>query len=354
MKQIIVSSKCNGCGLCIVNSPYLQENEEGYAQPVPGKAIKDSDLQSITTTVNECPEKALSIIETGKATMPGRDGMMQIIEGLKKQCNALSVKTISSSDVAFREKDYSISIPVSNKEYRRDYPSESSAKKAAKDEFCRLCYSESAYRPLLRKIFVEYKVNVLRPYYTCEDIPESAYYQYNEIVRKQLADAYAEISAVLGEGKLSKAWTTFSVYPKTKDWLIKELKNFDERSIGSGIMSDFKSRGKYTSLSYYVDMIDYDYDEHYVGEGRFGQAKYKNVYYFSGLNAEIREFIDDLRSSIDNRSDYITDVAVELINPEFEIFEGELKKAFMSKIDELKKLLDTPEFHNSDTISNNA
>lgn len=49
MKQIQVSSKCSGCGLCIVNSPYLRENDEGYAQPVPGKAINESDIIAIFT-----------------------------------------------------------------------------------------------------------------------------------------------------------------------------------------------------------------------------------------------------------------------------------------------------------------
>ena len=339
MKQIKVSSKCSGCGLCIVNSPYLQENDEGYAQPVPGKAIKDADLIAVTKVVNECPEKALSVVETGKATSTGKGGVTQVIDALKQQCEAISVKKISGSDVQLKAKDYSISVPYSIKEYRRDYTSESSAKSAARDEFNRLCYSENAYRPLIKKVFVEYKVNVLKPYYTCEDVPESAYYQYNELVRKQLADAYAEICVLVGEGKLPKTWTELSVYPKSKDWSIEALRDFDERSTSSGIISDFKDRGEYTSLSWYMDRIDYDYDEQYVGEGLFGRSKYKNVYYFSGLNDEIREFVDDLMGSIDSMSSDITDGAVDNINSAFKSFEAELKKAYMSKIEELKKLL---------------
>ena len=31
MKQIKVNSNCNGCGLCVINSVYLKENDEGYA-----------------------------------------------------------------------------------------------------------------------------------------------------------------------------------------------------------------------------------------------------------------------------------------------------------------------------------
>ena len=338
MKKVEVSSNCSGCGLCVVNSHYLQENDEGYAQPVPGKAIKDSDIDAVEKVVSECPEKALSIIETGKATVSGKGGVAQIIEALKKQCESISVKKIGSSDVCLRVKDYNISVPYSNKEYRRDYTSKSSAESAAKDEFNHLCYSEQAYRPLIKKVFVEYKVNVLKPYYTCEDVPESAYYQYNEIVRKQLAEAYAEICVLVGEGKLQKTWTEFSVYPKSQDWSIKALRDFDERSTSSEIMSSLKDLS-HTGLNDYVSYMDFDYDEKYVGEGLFGKAKYKDMWYFSGFHSAAESFIDDLIWAIGYRSSDITDGAVVNINSAFKSFEEELKKAYMSKIDELKKLI---------------
>lgn len=339
MKQIKVNANCNGCGLCIVNCSYLQENDEGNAQPVPGKAIKDSELPEVQKVVSDCPEKALSIVETGKATVSGKAGMNQVIDALKNQCNSISVKKVGCSDVRLTAKKYSIDIPYSNKEYKRDYTSESSAKSAARDEFNRLLYSENAYRPLIKKVFVEYKVNVLKPYYNCEDVPESAYYQYNEIVRKQLADAYAEISVLIGDGKLPASWKEFSVYPKYKDWSIEALREFDERSTSSGIIADLKDRGEYTSLSWYIDRLDYDYDEQYVGEGLFGKSKYKNMYYFSGFREEAKEFVDDLMGSIDSMSGDIEEGAVSQINSAFETFEGELKKEYMAKIEELKKLI---------------
>ena len=338
MKKVEVSSNCSGCGLCVVNSHYLQENDEGYAQPVPGKAIKDSDIDAVEKVVSECPEKALSIIEMGKATVSGKGGVAQVIEALKKQCESISVKKIGSSDVRLRVKDYNISVPYSDKEYRSNYTSKSSAKSAAKDEFNHLCYSEHAYRPLIKKVFIEYKVNVLKPYYTCDDVPESAYYQYNEIVRKQLAEAYAEICVLVGEEKLQKTWTEFSVYPKSKDWSIEALRDFDERSTSSAIMSSLKDI-PYTGLNDYVSDMDFDYEEKYVGEGLFGKWKFKDMWYFSGFRSAAERFIDNLIWAIDYRSSDITDGAVVNINSAFKSFEEELKKAYMSKIDELKKLI---------------
>lgn len=337
MKQIKVNNNCDGCGLCIVNSMYLEENDEGYAQPIVGKAIKDSDMEKLKEVVNNCPQKALLIVETGKATVSGKAGIKQIIENLKKHCNSLNVKRIADSDVKFNINDYHISTPYSFKGFE-NYSSESSARSAAKDEFNRLCYSEYAYNPILKRIFVEYKVNILKPYYNNEDVPESVYYKYNEIVRKQLADVYAEVSELIGEGKLSKSWKEFSVYLKSKDMEIEFLKKFDERSTCSGIIAELKSLSG-TSLNNYVDEMDFDYNEEYAGEGLFGRTKYKKVWHFQNFNEAAESFIKDLKWAIDFKSDEITERAVDLVNFALDTFEKEFKKAYMKKIEELEKLV---------------
>ena len=59
MKQISVSEKCSGCGLCVMNCSYLRENVDGNAEAVPGMAIKDSDMENVRRVVAECPEGAL-------------------------------------------------------------------------------------------------------------------------------------------------------------------------------------------------------------------------------------------------------------------------------------------------------
>lgn len=337
MKQISVNENCSGCGLCIVNCRYLQENAEGNAQPVDGKAIQDKDMESIKKIIAECPEHALQIVEKGSTDKKGAAGVADIIDSLKYQCNSFTVKKVSNSDVKLNSKGYYIPIPRSSKEYRRDYTSESSAKSAAKDEFNRLCYSETAFRPIIKKVFVEYKVNVLKPYYTCTDTEGSAYYIYNKQIRKLLTDVYAEIGEVLGgNNKVPESWKNFSVYLKEKDWAIEPLKEFDERSTSSGIIADLKDRGEYTSLSWYVDRLNYDHDEIYVGEGLFGKSKYKNMWYFSGFYEEANEFIDDLRGSIDSMSGDIEDGAVSSVNYALEAFENKVKEELSTKICELE------------------
>lgn len=51
MKQIKVNESCSGCGLCIANCAYLEENEEGNAQPVVGKVIKKDDEQLVKKVI---------------------------------------------------------------------------------------------------------------------------------------------------------------------------------------------------------------------------------------------------------------------------------------------------------------
>lgn len=337
MKQINVNNNCSGCGLCTINSIYLKENDEGYAQPIPGKAIKDSDINELKEIIEKCPEKALSIIETGKATVSGKAGVKQIIEILKKQCQSIKVKEITNLDVKFNIKQYRIFVPYTRKDIQT-YSSESAAKSVAKDEFNRLCYSEYACKPLIKKVFVEYKVNILKPYYICEDIPESAYYKYNEIIRKQLADAYAEICDLLGEEKLSKSWKDFSFYLKAKEFSIEYLKNFDINTSEVEIINELKSLSK-TTLNDYILEMDFDYYEDYIGTGLFGSPKYKKVWKFSGFDGAVRSFINDLTWAIDYKADDIEQNAVCWINEALQTFEKEVKKVYMNKIEELEKII---------------
>ncbi|MFD3156738.1 ferredoxin [Haloimpatiens sp. FM7330] len=339
MKQIKVSEKCNGCGLCIVNCSYLQENSDGNAVPIESKAINDYDLETVKKIINDCPEKALSIVETSNTSKRGKAGLKDLIEMLKKKTNNFTVKKVSTNDVKLNCKDYYIAVPCSIKEYSRNYSSESQAKSVARDEFRRLCYSETAYRPIIKKVFVEYKVNVLKPYYTCEDAEGSVYFSYNKKIRKLLAEIYAEAQEICGgECALPICWKDFSIYLSERDFSISVLKEFDERSTSSGIISDLKDRGEYTSLDWYIDRMDFDYDEEYAGEGLFGKTKYKKKWYFSGFNEEAKEYIDDLKSSIDSMSSDISEEAANSINYVLGEFEKKVKEKLNEKIYELDRV----------------
>lgn len=180
----------------------------------------------------------------------------------------------------------------------------------------------------------------LRPYYTYEEAEGNFYYQFNQSMERFLREIYGQAREAGGAAfKLPESWCRFDVRPGDGDFETKLVKNFDDYSTGSGIIADFKSRGEYTSLRWYVDRMDFDYDEVYAGEGMFGRAKYKNQWHFSGFEAAAKEFVNDLKSSMDSVSDDITDRACDVVNCALGSFERKVKDALAQKAAEFKKYL---------------
>nr|MBP3598323.1 hypothetical protein [Eubacterium sp.] len=338
MKQIKVNDKCTGCGLCTVESTYLKENAEGDAEAIPGVSIKESDMKMVQKIVAGCPENALEIVETGNAVSKGKAGVREIIEALKQQCDSFRVTKVCNSDIKLKAEDYYISTPYSVKDYVQKYSSENAAKSAAREEFNRLCYSESAYRPILKKIFVEYKLNILKPYYTSTNEENSFFYPYNQKMKEVLANTYAELLDVLGEEcKLPQSWKDFSISvqeSEVAELTVSVLKNFEERSTNSGIIHELKN---ISGINDYLSDIDVDYDEEYIGEGRFGKSKYKKVWYFTGFNTAAKSYIDDLKWAINYMSSDIEEGAVKLVNCIIEQYESEVKAKLNQKIAELEQ-----------------
>lgn len=335
MKTLKINEKCNGCGLCIMNCEYLRENAEGNAEFIAGRYIQEEDIANVTKVVGECPCGAIQIVEESNTQKNGVEGAREVIEKLKKQIDGITIKR--QSDLKFDAKNYAIPVPYSAKDHIRNYSSESQARSAAKDEFNRLCYSESAYRPILKKIFVEYKVNVLKPYYDCSDIEGNIYYEYNQKIREILAKTYAEINSLVG-AKVPESWKNFSVYFSNNDWEIKMIAEFDERSTSSGIISALKDLS-HTSIDDYVSDMDFDYDEVYAGEGMFGRTKYKNEWYFTDFRRAAESFIDDLKWAIGYQASDIQEEATNLVDQALKSFENKLKDELQKKIVEIEKYI---------------
>jgi len=340
MKKIQVSNQCKGCGICIMNCSYLQENDEGNAVAVPGKFINDQDLPMVQKTIHDCPERALSLVDVGGTVKRGKAGARELLDKLKMYRKQFAVKRITGQDVPFDCKKYCIPVPYSSLEWRDNYSSESKARSAAKDEFRRLCYSEAAYGPMLKKIFVEYRVDVLRPYYLCEDTPDSIFYSYNQEIREYLADMYATLQEVYGTTlQVPSQWKSFSVYPDRRKYSIVDLLNeYDYYSDSSGIMEDFKS-SSYTQLSEYIDMMDFDYNERYEGSGFFGD-KHSKKWYFTGFNKQVEEFVSDLKSSVNYMSSEISERAANITNEVLGLFEDRAKDELDKKIKELERYIE--------------
>ena len=65
MKKFAVSNVCNACGLCLIMTDLLVEDDTGHAQSAKKGYIHDEDMNRARTIVSQCPMKAISIIDSG-------------------------------------------------------------------------------------------------------------------------------------------------------------------------------------------------------------------------------------------------------------------------------------------------
>lgn len=334
MKQIKVNEKCSGCGLCIVNSIYLEEDNEGNAQPVLGLTISVSDLETVEQIVKDCPEQALYIVETGTTTKQGKAGIKEIISNLKKECESFSVPELQWDKFeSLDANEFRIESPVSvhTDAYEYKFSSLESAISAAKELFRKACYSESIYKPIIQKVLVKYKVKVLRPYYFCEDTDESAYFKYNQKIREILANAAAEISDMNGgNNRLPADWKNFSVYLSKNDSAISILEYYDKRCFTRYPIKPDKD------IKTYIDAyVELDYYDEYIGEGFFGK-KTKRKWAHKGIYEAIESFERDIRIDLDSFE--IKEDAFDSVNRALKEFEKRAKEVFTKKIVELENL----------------
>ena len=111
MKMLEVSNKCDGCGLCTVSNQYLMENEDGNAIPVEGVYIKENDIDAVLEIVKLCPNGAISIVDKGNTNKTGKEAITDLVQSMKKKCEAIKLKEIGRKDVKSDANKCNIDIP---------------------------------------------------------------------------------------------------------------------------------------------------------------------------------------------------------------------------------------------------
>lgn len=340
MKTIKVLSQCNACGICTMQSKYLKEDAEGNPEVIPGIYVDENNKNEIMEIIQNCPMKAIEIVDKGYAKQDGKEGLKELLSVLKEKYGNYKLPNISTEDIAFHAEDYPIEPPYFPEEGWNKFSSESQARSAARNAFMKSLGSESAYRPILKQIFVEYKVRVLKPYYT--DDENSFYYKLCKGIEKDLKEIYAE-TKLLSAGKdvLSEEWAKFEVYPviasaNVYDGEVYMLQHFEDRSMDSGIISALKDL---QSIDSYIDYVDYDYDEEYAGEGMFGREKYVKKWRYDGLRDAAKDFIKDLKWAMKSGDPGIQEAARYAVECAFSIYEKKVIAALQAKITEYEKLV---------------
>ena len=288
MKQFEVSNYCNSCGLCTIDSEYLEENDDGYAVPVVGKYISSDYEKKAKEIVGKCPVGALSLVETEVSS-----SKEEFIEKAVKQLNSVSkLQEPLLWEFDFSDSDFRIFVVWdADGEWDYKYTTEGSAERAAINEFDRKMYSK--IDSILLQLVVEYKSKKLSKYY---DDSDSGIYvnNNNQIINtlEEIAGGYENITGV----KLQDDFTKFNVFPdRTGGSTFNALKNntifFD--GIVRKVREKFDSDKDLYSISNYVSYIKIRSTDKY-SEGMFGRTKRKTYYCYYSVYDAFWELAHDL------------------------------------------------------------
>lgn len=334
MKQIKVNENCNGCGLCVLSCRYLTENAEGNAIPVAGMAIAEEDMESVKKVINNCPQHALAVYETGLTNKTGRAGIEEFKEKAIEKLKNLPKREIPrTSEYRFDGKEYKVSFGSAKGQNRYDYSSYDRAMRAGKDEFERVAYSQ--LQVAFTKIWMEYKTKYIKPYYTLTSSERNYYTEHNKKIEKILGDIYAEMKALGCDGKITEEFLKCEVFPVGDNAKLCAKHEALGNDIVEDLINEFKKDSCLGNKEHYTCQIDVDYDEVYEGSGFWGD-KYKKKYCYSGVNVAIRELQDEIiwffnYADIEERCESWISWLVEDYN-------RNLEKFIDSRIEMIKKL----------------
>lgn len=330
MKKFKITDKCNACGLCTAMTDLIVSDEHGFAHPAENMFTDRQNAEKVKEIIDICPVGAISEEDVGNTSKQGKDGLMEIQKVLKNKLESIEKPKITKDNIKFNAEAYDAEVGEYNNSSRYEYSSDSAAERAALREFDRGAYSQ--YRKIILSIFVQYKNDKLKPYYTFDE--NSFYYKNNQNYVKVLKDILTEARNITNNQiDLPASFMDFNVFPGDDlDGLDREdivigLSTFEEKSTQSGIMEEFRS-GSYSSLDSYLMYIDTDDMEIYDGTDWRGNSKYKDKYRFLDVYKAVKEFVEDLKRAmnyvdIDEKAMYFLDMA---LTSYFKSVDNEIKK----------------------------
>lgn len=338
MNTLLVSEKCICCGICTQKTNLLVEDVVGKAKPADGCIVMDKDLSSIEVIAAECPVSAIKIVTKYEDNKLDVAVVKELPHILKVKLNALPKLKVTKNDIKMDAKKYAVHVQYPNGECRYNYSSESKALNAGLDEFDRIAYSQ--YRRIILDIFVQYREDKLKKYYTFDK--GSFWGDANSKYEKALLEFANEVKGLFnGKIVLPKKFTEFKAIPGgdtnlRENFYLYILANFDELSTQSGIMAEFNG-SSYHRKNDYKSYIDTDYIEEYKGESFWGNPKYSTKYCYRRVYEAVKEYLSDLQLCI-NYVD-VDERPLDKIEDAIESYYKEVEKIVENKIQMLQKAI---------------
>ena len=312
-----INGNCIQCGSCLgCGYSFLQSADDGTIVVLAGTVLKENGKE-FTALKEICPVDAFEI-----SSSESKDKVLNnLIEELKKYNG---IKKPTESDLKFDKDSYSISIPSASGEHRYDYSSSNAAERAALKEFERVMYSR--IDTIILKVISEYRVKMVKPYYSSEEIDGSVY----AINNKKVSEILSGIKNILGD-KLPDDFATIDVMPNRDD--VWKMLNKGQL-VSDELISDVRREFDYPSSQYdcYWDVDDM---EVYEGSDWRGRDKYKDKYCYRNVYKACMELAKDLLNACGWAHDDLERSATQNAGWLVEVYNKELNKVITEKIKQI-------------------
>lgn len=315
-----INESCIQCGSCLgCGYSFLQSSDDGSIVVLAGTILEENGNE-ITTLKETCPVNAFEI-----TLSENKDKVLNnLIEELKKYSG---IEKPTESNFKFDSGSYSIPIPVASGENRYEYSSSKAAESAALREFERVMYSH--IDTIILKVISEYRVKMVKPYYSSEEIDGSVY----AINNKKVSEILKGIKNILGN-KLPDDFATIDVMPD-RDSTWKMLTK--GQLISDELISDVRREFDYPSSRYSCEW-DWDDMEVSVGTDWRGNYKYKDKYCYRNIRAAFKELANDLLDACYYARDDLESCATRHAEWLVEVYNRELSDVILDKINQIEKV----------------
>lgn len=317
-----INKKCIQCGSCLgCGFDFLSSAPDGSICVSVGTII-DFQGKEIKVLNDICPVGAfeLSRTEDKKSILKALLSELKTYKGISKP---------TKEQLKFNKDEYSIPIPQTSGEYRYEYSSSDAAERAALREFERVMYSQ--IDTIILRVITEYRVKVVKPYYSASLEDGSVYATSN----KKVSEILKGIKNILGN-KLPDDFAEVNIIPDRDTLDLWKMLNRGEL-ISNELVSSVKREFDYPS-SQYDCYWTWDDMEVYVGTDWRGNSKFKDKYCYKNIYDACRELAKDLLNACEWAHDDLEDAALRHTDWLVKVYNERLLDCIKKKVQMVEKI----------------
>lgn len=328
-KKIIIAPGCMGCGVCMASSSYFGESRDGMAVVQGAGIISGNDILQVQKIAENCPAHVIGLQDVEAKSMN------EVLHTIQESLDNYRFPVPPKENFEFNSKNITVPIPFSTRERIYEYSSYEKAKRTGLDEFNRLMYSQRL--SIIQGLMIEYKTNVLLPYYRYEKTSNNYYYKIEQELKALIDKVIAEVKLVNPQISLpddfNKVTITINRKKDNSAYYFEECFEVGQANRALGEISNSNY-----SLSSYDCYFDVDDTEEYAGSGFFGD-KYKTKYCFYNLKEAFESLANDIVGACRDVTSDITRDAYGILGQLWKNVEREIKTQLSKKADMLRSEL---------------